>query len=233
MKKTFNYYTVCWLISLIIFNAVAFITPNELAGFSKLDGAFWVGYVFISLAFLGQLVCAYITFKAENLNRLFYNLSLISISYIGLITMLIIGALCMALPFVPTWLGVILCLLVLGVSAISLLKSVVAIDVVKNIDDRVKEKTQFIKLLIADAEHLKATVSNDELKAEVNSVYEAIRYSDPMSNGALSEIENKIQSEFEFFEQAVKSDDLALSQSVSKELIDIIDKRNKKCKALK
>ena len=81
MKKTFNYYSICWLISLAVFNVIAFVTPNEIAGISKFTGAFWVGYIFITLAFIGQLGCAYNAFKAENLKKLFYNIPLISVSY--------------------------------------------------------------------------------------------------------------------------------------------------------
>ena len=55
MKKTFNYYSICWLISLVVFNVIAFVTPNDIAGVSKFTGTFWSGYIFITLAFIGQL----------------------------------------------------------------------------------------------------------------------------------------------------------------------------------
>ena len=38
-------------------------------------------------------------------------------------------------------------------SAISVIKATVAVDVVSEIDEKIKEQTQFIKLLTADAEH--------------------------------------------------------------------------------
>lgn len=71
MKKTFSYYSICWLIALAVFNVITFVTPNEIAGVSKFTGAFWTGYIFITLAFIGQLGCAYKAFKAENLKKLF------------------------------------------------------------------------------------------------------------------------------------------------------------------
>ena len=54
-----------------------------------------------------------------------------------------------------------------------------------------------------------------------------------MSSDALSNIEGQIQSEFEFFTQAVKSEDLELAKSVANGLLNLIDGRNKKCKVLK
>lgn len=233
MKKTFNYYGICWLIALGVFNVIAFVTPNEIAGVSKFNGAFWAGYIFITIAFVGQLGCAYKAFKAENLKKMFYNIPLISVSYTGLIAMLVVGTVCMVVPFIPYWVGIIACLLVLAFSAISVIKATVASDVVSEIDEKIKVQTQFIKLLTADAEHLMTSSKTAQLKAEAKKVYETIRYSDPMSNEALADIEGQIQSEFSFFTQAIKSEDLELAKSASAGLIDLIDSRNKKCKVLK
>ena len=69
MKKTFNYYSICWLISLVVFNVIAFVTPNDIAGVSKFTGTFWSGYIFITLTFIGQLGCAYKAFQADNLKN--------------------------------------------------------------------------------------------------------------------------------------------------------------------
>ena len=233
MKKTFNYYGICWLITLVVFNVITFVTPSEIAGISKSTGAFWTGYIFITLAFIGQLGYAYKVFKAENLKKLFYNIPLISISYTSLIIMLIVGIICMAVSFIPYWVGIIVCLLVFAFSAISVIKATVAVDVVSEIDEKIKEQTQFIKLLTADAEHLMSTGKTAELKAEAKKVYEAIRYSDPMTSEALDDVEGQIQSEFKFFSQAIKSEDLELAKSVSEGLLSLIDSRNKKCKVSK
>lgn len=72
-----------------------------------------------------------------------------------------------------------------------------------------------------------------ELRAEVKKVYEAIRYSDPMSNAALEEINEQIQNQFSVFADSVKSEDSELASSSSEELIVLMDKRNKKCKLIK
>ena len=69
-----------------------------------------VGYIFITLAFIGQLVCSYFALKAESLQKMFYNIPLITISYTGLIVMLIVGALAMAIPNLPNWVGIVMIL---------------------------------------------------------------------------------------------------------------------------
>ena len=93
------------------------------------------------------------------------------------------------------------------------------------------EKAFFIKNLTVDAETLISKASNDEAKAEAKKVYEAIRYSDPMANDALSSLESEITSKFNAFENAVVSGE-ALEET-SKTLLILIEERNNKCKMFK
>ena len=233
MKKTFGFYAIIWALFLALFNVIVFVTPNEAGGMSKFGGAFWVGYVFITIAFIGQLVCAYFAFKPSDKQKVFYNIPLISISYTGLIIMLIAGTACMAIPNLPNWIGIIVCLLVLAFTAIAVLKATLAISIVSDVDQRVATKTHFVKTLTVDAEHLMNTAKNAELKSLAKKVYEAVRYSDPMSNAVLVEVEGKIQNGFDDFENAVNSEDYELTSSTADELLALVDIRNKKCKELK
>ena len=101
MKKSIGVYSVIWAICLAVFNVITFVTPNEIGGVSKFTASFWVGYVFITVAFIGQLVCAFFALKAENVKKMFYRIPMISISYTGLILMLIAGGIFMAIPTLP------------------------------------------------------------------------------------------------------------------------------------
>ena len=107
------------------------------------------------------------------------------------------------------------------------------IDVVAGTDNEIKTKTFMIKSLTADAEHLLAAAQSAEIRNECEKVYEALRYSDPMSNVALQELNEQVQRQFSSFEDAVKSADLELTIMNCKELLVLIDKRNKQCKLLK
>ena len=226
-------YAVCWAILLAIFNVICFVTPGEAAGMTKFGGAFWAGYIFITLAFIGQLICAFMAFKAENTQKLFYNLPLIAVSYTGLILTIIFGALAMAIPDLPNWIGIIVCLIVLAFTAIAVISAKAAGTVVSNIDEKVKTNTAFIKEMTATAQNLINRANAPKLKEYCKKVYEALRYSDPMSNERLTDIENQIKEEFATFTDAVISDDLDLIESSSKELLALIEDRNKKCKVLK
>ena len=233
MKKRIGIYSIIWAICLAIFNVASFVTPNESCGVSKFNGSFWVGYFFITAAFIGQLVSAVIALNEKNVNKLFYKLSLISVSYIGLIATLIVGGIFMAVKPLPYWLGIIICLIILGFTAIGVIKAGVASELVNNIDEKIKEKTIFIKALATDANTLVKCAANEDLKKEAMAVYEAIRYSDPMSCDALDGIENQIKNEFIEFNEAIHTEDIDLATEVAKGLLDLLNKRNQQCKLLK
>ena len=50
MKKTFGFFAIIWALFLALFNVIVFVTPNEAGGMTKFGGAFWVGYIFITIA---------------------------------------------------------------------------------------------------------------------------------------------------------------------------------------
>lgn len=233
MKKGFKFYAASWAALAALFNAICFITPSELFGISKYDGAFWIGYLGIMAAFIGQLVCAGITFKAENSRKFFYNLPLITISYTMLVLTIVVGTMCIIIPGLPNWIGAVFCLIIFALSAVSIIKASAAAGIVGSVDEKIKEQTQFIKNLAADAENLLYTAKSDIGKAESKKIYEAIRYSDPMSNDMLQAIEAEIKAEFKSFSDAVNSENDDITQVVSNKLNALITERNSKCKLKK
>ena len=139
---------------------------------------------------------------------------------------LIFGVICMVIPDLPNWVGIILCFAVLAFHAISLVKANTAADLVGEIDDKIKAQTLFIKSLTIDAEVVMAKAKKDEEKALAKKIYEAVRYSDPMSHDALAGLETQIHMKFATFASSFHSD-------VADELLILLNERNKKCKMLK
>lgn len=233
MKKSFKIYSLIWTICLAVFNVITFVTPNEIGGVSKFSGSFWVGYIFITIAFVGQLACAFVAFKAENLKKFFYSIPLLSISYGGLVAMLVVGSVFMAVSVLPEWIAIIVCVIIFAFNAIAIIKATAAADIVSGIDEKIKTKTFFIMSLSVDAQSLMTSAKSDELRAEAKKVYEAIRYSDPMANAALSDLDAQIERQFNAFSDAIKAEDAELAKETADALVEMVERRNQKCKLLK
>lgn len=232
MKKVFKFYSVIWAVLLALFNVISFVSVGW-AGIPKHSPSFWIGYVFITLSFIGQIVCSYFALKDDDIKKTFYNVSLISTSYTGLILSFVFGGLCMIISPLPYWVGIILCAIVLAINIIAVIKASAAVDIVSKIDDKVKTKTFFIKSLTVDAESLIAHAKSEIIKAECKKVCEAVRNSDPMSNDALASIESDITIKFSKFSEAVVSEDSEAVVILADEIIILLGDRNKKCKLLK
>ena len=90
-----------------------------------------------------------------------------------------------------------------------------------------------MRMAIVEAENILARATTAEVKAETKKVYEALKYSDPMSNSTLLEIDVQIEKQFIAFADAIKTEDIDLAKEIAKALIELIEKRNQKCKLLK
>lgn len=70
MKKVFKFYFAVWAVLLALFNVIAFVSVGW-AGVEKYTPSFWIGYIFVTLSFIGQIVCAYFALKDEDIKKLF------------------------------------------------------------------------------------------------------------------------------------------------------------------
>ena len=182
MNKKFKYYALVWVILLAVFNAVVFLVRPVIPGYTMVyDGRFWTAWAFIIAAFVGNLLCANSAFKAENSTKLFYRIPLIRVSYTGFVLMLVFGAVLMLIPNCPAWIAAVVCVLIFAFTAMAAVKAKAASDAVERIDNKVKAKTMFVKSLTVDAESLLSRAVTPEAKDACKKVFEAVRYSDPMS----------------------------------------------------
>ena len=232
MKKGIKFYAPCWAIALAVFNVVTFAVPITV-NVNKFTPSFWIGYAFITLIFIAQLVCSIVFFKQDSKEKRFLNIPVISLSYTALLVSIIVGAVAMVVPLMPYWVGIIIDVLIVAFYAITIITSKAAADTIENIDNKVKAQTFFIKSLTVDAERLLPRAKSDETKAIAKKVYEAIRYSDPMSNEALSSVESQIAIKFNEFSNAVIEDNKPTAKAIGNELIILVKDRNTKCKLSK
>ncbi len=233
MKKVFRNYAIGWVILLIVYNVVVF-TVRPIMDFTlTYDARFWISWAFVMAAFAGQLACAFAAFRAKTAAQFFLNIPLITISYTSTILMTIAGSVCMLIPDCPAWITAVVCTLLFGFSAVSVVKAQAAAEVVADVEKKVKAQTFFIQSLTLDAQDLVEKAQNEEVRAELKKVYEAIRYSDPMSSDQLAAAESQITLAFAGLREAVAAGDSQQVKQKANDVLILVKERNSKCKLLK
>lgn len=227
MKKNFKFYAVTWALLFAVYNVLAFAV-----GF-KNTANFWAAYIASAIAMLLQLICAKISFKPGKLDRLFLNIPVIKITFTGMIISMVIGVVCMVIPSVSVVAIIVIEYLILAFMGISVLKANATAEIVNDVGEKVKEKTQFIKLATVDAQNLMDSAKSESVKSACKKVYEALRYSDPMSSEALAREEAEIADKMAELSSAVTSDNDDSAESISNEITALVNAKNNKCKMLK
>ena len=232
MKKNFKYYAIAWALLLVIFNVVSILIPGW-PTLEKTTASFWIGYAFVNVSFIGQLVCAWMAFKDDSARKTFYNIPMFSISYAGLVSNAVVGLICMIITPLPYWVGGIICPLIFIVNLVAVIKSKIAAEIVNDVDEKVETAIDFMYDMRADSESLLMRAKTDDVKAICIKVRDAFKYSDPMSSPALESVEAEIKEHFESMKKALVGgkDDVVTAES--EELLALIFERNNKCKRLK
>ncbi len=231
MKKQYRNYVIFWAVLLALFNVIAFVSVGW-KGVEKYTASFWIGYVFITLSFIGQLFCSKLAFDVDNSKKTFYRISYVTTSYSGLIVSFIVGGFCMINSVLPYWIGIIVCSIILSINVIDVLKVRVDVTEIERVDEKVQTQTFFIKSLTIDAEKLVNSAKSAETKKACQKVYEAARYSIKMSTINSTSIESEIAATLSEFADAVATEDSSVEE-LSKKLVVLLEDRNNKCKLMK
>lgn len=234
MKKNFKYFALIWFVSLVIFNAITFIIPAEIAGVNRFEQpTFWIAYAFITVALIGQLVSALIVCSKDTLEKVFLNIPLLKLGYSAIAISVVVGLVFMILPVIAPWIGALVCIIIMALYVIACVKATAAANIVSEKTENVKSQTSFIKTAVVDAENIMARATTAEIKNEAKKIYEALRYSDYVSTPELIKMEVHIEDHLKQLKVAVESEDLEMVQTETNELLLLIKERNSKSKATK
>lgn len=185
MKKNSSKGYVILGILFILVSVVAFSVP------SAKTAAFWISYAFTVIAFAAQIAI----WKAglgrnESLKSKFLGFPVVHIGIVYLVIQIITLAVFLFIPTLPLWSAVVACTVVAGVSAVCMIASDVGRNEIERVSAKVQEKTFFIKQSRTEIELLADAETNVATKSALTQLAEKIRYSDPMSNEQIADIED-------------------------------------------
>lgn len=206
----------------ILVGVIAFAVPTAKTA------AFWISYAFTVIAFAAQIIIWKAALgRSESLKSKFLGLPVLHIGIVYLVVQVVALIVFLSIPTLPIWSAVVACAVIAGVSAVCMIASDVGRSEVERVSAKVQEKTFYIRELQADVEMLEEQEQNPEIKISLTKLAEKIRYSDPMSNVALADLEDRIREKV----TALRTADHKLE--IIAELDLLLAERNRKAKILK
>ena len=222
MKKNSTKGYVILGILFALVSIIAFAVPTAKTA------TFWIAYVFTAAAFAAQIgIWKTALGKAETLKSKFLGFPVVHIGIVYAVIQVIAFAVFMFVPTLPAWSAILVCSVIAGISAVCMISADAGRDEIERVEAKVQKKVFYIRELQADIELLADSETNADVKTALTQLAEKIRFSDPMSNEQLADLENKI---------SIKAAELKTTTSkleIITELNSLLDERNKKCKFLK
>ena len=211
-----------YVILLGVFNLLVFTISK-----SRND-VFWLSYGFMTLAFVVQIVSMFMSFKSADVKTAFFGIPLASFSVFYLCAELVIGALFMIFQMASFTLALVIQVLVLAVFLIIAIISLLSRDTVQQISDNVKEHVSNLKSVLVDIEMLMDGCTDPELKADLRKLSETVKYSDPISNEAVADVEQRIMRKISELRINIDDNQIADAKQSCADLERLYVERNKK-----
>ena len=206
----------------ILISVIAFAVP------AAKTTAFWISYAFTVVAFAAQsIIWKAALGRSESLKSKFLGLPVVHISIVYLVVQVVALIVFLFISTLPIWSAVVVCAVIAGASAVCMIASDVGRSEIERVSAKVQEKVFYIRELQTDVELLADAETDSATRSALMQLAEKIRYSDPMSDERLENIEGQITAKI----AELKSS--ADKIKIIKELNSLLDERNKITKLLK
>ena len=222
MKKNSTKGYVILGILFALVSIIAFAVPTAKTA------TFWIAYAFTAVAFAAQIGIWKATLgKEDTLKSKFLGFPVVHIGIVYAIIQTVAFAVFMFVSRLPTWSAIVVCSIIAGVFAVCMISADAGRNEIERVEAKVQKKVFYIRELQADIELLVDKESDATVKTALSQLAEKIRFSDPMSNEQLADLENKISS------KVAELKTTSSKLEIITDLNSLLDERNKKCKILK
>lgn len=231
MSKKHKQFAAMGAIVFAMYNIVIF----AIFGFADHEAPFWISYVFMLLAFGAAALSGVLLGKSGMaLRDWLFGYPIVRHCAIYAAVELILSVLFMSIEYDVSWaVPFVVQVLLLGVYGLLLISCFISKTAISEVHEKVEKKTRYIALLQADAQLLCSKCGDGALKAKCEKLAEAIRYSDPMSNEVLEDLEVKLSATVKACGDAIDQGNLPLADHLCDQAMLQLQERNLKCKALK
>ena len=213
----------------IVFNVVVFSTHLPKTS------AFWAADWFALIAIAAQGVTHYLAYgNAETLMSKVYGFPVVQVGYYYLGIQLIISlSFIITASWVPTWVVISICVILLGAAIIGIIINDNARDVIEEMDDYHNSQTAFMKDLFTRVKTLADNSQDHELKKALKSFADEIEYSDFVSGPDIASIEHRLWNAVADLEKSIYTDEISTSINKIYCAENLLQQRNNLCQRYK
>ena len=207
---------------LTIYHLIAFMVPFVH------NAAFWISYGFTLAAF--AVVCAsiYIAFiKNPDTKSRFYGFPIARIGVLYGGAQLIVSMTIMALAqWMPWWIPTLVYAIGLGATVIGLVGAEAVVEEIQTQDVKLKKETCLMRSLQSKVSQIASQTDEPAIK----TLAEELRYSDPVSNKAIADVEADLSAAVDKLQIAYVDGDGEAVAQLCKKASAILAERNRLCK---
>ena len=220
---------------IIVFSiiAIVYLVCFLVIPFEK-TSTFWISFIFGLISIIIGCVIAYYGMNNEGIKSKIYGFPIFRLGYsytaIQIFITLIICIIC-KFSNVPNWIPVVISLILLACTLIG----VIAVDNAKAIIEKQElqdsYKTKTIESFRVNIDSLINLSSDSDINKAIEKLADEFKYSDPVSNDAVKEIESLINSKVAEMKKSVDNRDVSLP--LITEISNLLRERNAICKSSK
>lgn len=226
-QKTGVLMGVIYLVAFAVFNMLVFFI------FENRGRLFWVSYAFMCVAFLVQIVSMLLSFKTFQVEAVFFGIPLASLSVYYFFAAIFAGAVFMIFQNAPFKLAFALQIIILAAYAVVAIITLLSRDYVQDVSDDIQESAAAMKMMHVDVSSLLPLTDDPALKTALRHLSETVRYSDPMSNSSVTEIEEQIMDKMDALRLSCETGQTAEALESCKQVEMLFMRRNRILKASK
>ena len=223
-KSIIAVYGILALIYLIAFVIIPF--PKNAAS--------WISFVFTLISFVLSLgVSLYVFCKDDEMTSKFYGFPIFKIAYMYPVVQFVVGVIiCLIVAFVdvPYWIALILSLVILGASAIGVIATDNARDIIEENEAEVERVTKATKMFNLNISSVLDLCTEPSVKKELEKLAESFRFSDPVSSEATFPLESELRACMDNLERALTDGDMDGVAKLCPQTAALLAERNRICK---
>jgi hypothetical protein len=199
---------------------------------SKTD-VFWLSYAFGVLAFILQALGMFFAFKKTNFEAIFFGIPLASFSFFYFFSAIFASTSFMIFQKSGMTIALTIQLILVAIYAVISILSIMARDTVQELGNHYQKKVSTGKLTVVDVEMVLSQCSDFDLKNSLKKLIETIKYSDPISNEFVEDLEGAIKQKISEMRTYNSQGMIVEAQKSCSEIELLYIERNHKLKATK